>query len=112
MRLSIDDWKPFVTSRLFEKFVVGKANQQLLNEGSECFYVGAKKDDNGVMLHCLRDESLMMQGNCIVFICNGQGSVGYANYMDVDFIGTTDIVAGYSNYLNEYVGMFLATVYS
>ena len=112
MRLSIDDWKPFVTSRLFEKFVVGKANQQLLNEGNECFYVGAKKDDNGVMLHCLRDESLMMKGNCIVFICNGQGSVGFANYMDVDFIGTTDIVAGYSNYLNEYVGMFLATVYS
>lgn len=44
--------------------------------------------------------------------CNGQGSVGYANYMDVDFIGTTDIVAGYNDNLNEYTGIFLATIYS
>lgn len=54
----------------------------------------------------------MTKGNCIIFICNGQGSVGYANYMDVDFIGTTDIVAGYNDNLNEYTGIFLATIYS
>ena len=47
-----------------------------------------------------------------MFICNGEGSVGFANYMDVDFIGTTDIVAGYNENLNPYVGLFLATVYS
>ena len=64
------------------------------------------------MLHCQRDEGLITKGNCIVFICNGQGSVGFANYMDVDFIGTTDIVAGYNEHLNEYIGTFLATVYS
>lgn len=38
--------------------------------------------------------------------------MGYANYMDVDFIGTTDIVAGYNDNLNEYTGLFLATIYS
>ncbi len=37
----------------------GKANQQMLENGNECFYVGAKKDDNGVMLHCVKDESLI-----------------------------------------------------
>lgn len=112
MNLNVADWKPFVTSRLFYDMRNGKANQQMLEEGDECFYVGAKKDDNGVMIHCLKDERLMTKGNCIIFICNGQGSVGYANYMDVDFIGTTDIVAGYNDNLNPEIGAFLATVYS
>lgn len=112
MNLNVNEWKPFVTSRLFYDMQNGKANQQMLEEGDGCFYVGAKKDDNGVMIHCLKDESLMTKGNCIIFICNGQGSVGYANYMDVDFIGTTDIVAGYNDNLNPEIGAFLATVYS
>lgn len=112
MRFDIQNWKPFITARLFPVMENGKANQQMLDEGNECFYVGAKKDDNGVMIHCMRDESLITKGNCIVFICNGQGSVGFANYMDVDFIGTTDIVAGYNEYLNEFIGNFLATIYS
>lgn len=112
MKLDINEWKPFVTSRLFPVMENGKANQQMLDDGDDCFYVGAKRDDNGVMIHCMRNESLITKGNCIVFICNGQGSVGFANYMDVDFIGTTDIVAGYNEHLNEFVGVFLATVYS
>ena len=112
MKLDIEEWKPFITSRLFPVMENGKANQQMLVEGTECFYVGAKKNDNGVMVHCQRDEDLITKGNCVVFICNGQGSVGFANYMDVDFIGTTDIVAGYNEKLNEHIGAFLATIYS
>ncbi|MBR2133775.1 MAG: restriction endonuclease subunit S [Eubacterium sp.] len=112
MNLNVTEWKPFITSRLFPIMENGKANQQMLDEGDECFYVGAKKDDNGVMLHCLRNDALITKGNCIVFICNGQGSVGFANYMDVDFIGTTDIVAGYNKHLNKLTGTFLATIYS
>lgn len=112
MNLNVNEWEEFTTSKLFYDMQNGKANQQMLEDGNECFYVGAKKDDNGVMLHCLKDESLITKGNCIIFICNGQGSVGYANYMDVDFIGTTDIVAGYNDNLNEYTGLFLATIYS
>lgn len=112
MKLNISDWKLFRTDRLFPVLQNGKANQQMLDEGNDCFYIGAKRDDNGVMIHCMRDESLMQKGNCMIFICNGQGSVGYANYMDVDFIGTTDIVAGYNDNLNRYNGAFLATIYS
>ena len=112
MKIDTSTWKPFVTKKLFPKMENGKANQQLLGDGNDCFYVGAKRDDNGVMIHCLRDEELLTKGNCIVFICNGQGSVGYANYMDVDFLGTTDIVAGYNEHLNKWTGAFLATVYS
>lgn len=109
MNLNIADWKGFVIHKLF-KLESGKANQGMLEEGNECFYVGAKKDDNGVMIHCIKDIDLMQKGNCIIFICNGQGSVGYANYMDVDFIGTTDIVAGYNENLNPYNGIFIATI--
>ena len=112
MNLDVNNWKPFITARLFPLLENGKANQQMLDEGNDCFYVGAKRDDNGVMIHCARDESLITKGNCIVFICNGQGSVGYANYMDVDFLGTTDIVAGYNEFLNPFTGAFLASVYS
>lgn len=110
MNLDLDKWESFRISDLFPILQNGKANQGMLSDGTECFYVGAKKNDNGVMLHCAYDEDLIQKGNCIIFICNGQGSVGYANYMDVDFIGTTDIVAGYNENLNQYNGLFIATV--
>lgn len=110
MNLDIDKWGSFKIGDLFPVMQNGKANQGMLSDGNECFYVGAKKDDNGVMLHCAYDSDLVQKGNCIIFICNGQGSVGYANYMDVDFIGTTDIVAGYNENLNQYNGLFIATI--
>lgn len=110
MNLDVDKWGTFRVADLFPVLQNGKANQGMLSDGNECFYVGAKKDDNGVMIHCAYDEELVQKGNCIIFICNGQGSVGYANYMDVDFIGTTDIVAGYNENLNQYNGLFIATI--
>ena len=110
MNLDIDKWGSFRIADLFPVMKNGKANQGMLSDGNECFYVGAKKDDNGVMIHCAYDADLVQAGNCIIFICNGQGSVGYANYMDVDFIGTTDIVAGYNENLNQYNGLFIATI--
>lgn len=112
MNLDLHDWKEFRTGDLFPVMERGKASQQKLEEGIDCFYVGAKREDNGVMLHCRKDLSLLTRGNCIVFICNGEGSVGFANYIDVDFIGTTDIMVGYNEYLNERTGAFLATIYS
>ncbi|MDU3680983.1 MAG: restriction endonuclease subunit S [Flavonifractor plautii] len=110
MKLNTNEWGDFRIDELFPVLENGKANQGMLEDGDDCFYIGAKKDNNGVMIHCAYDESLMQKGNCIIFICNGQGSVGFANYMDVDFIGTTDIVAGYNENLNQYNGLFIATI--
>ena len=110
MNLDVDKWGAFRVGDLFPVLQNGKANQGMLSDGNECFYVGAKKDDNGVMIHCAYDANLVQKGNCIIFICNGQGSVGYANYMDRDFIGTTDIVAGYNEALNCYNGLFICTI--
>lgn len=112
MNLDTRDWQGFKIEDLFSHFERGKANQTKLEEGSEVFYVGAKRDDNGVMLHCAYDENLISKGNCIVFISNGQGSVGYANYMNIDFIASTDLILGYADWLNESIGLFLSTVFS
>ena len=51
-----------------------------------------------------------MDGNCIIFICDGQGSVGYANYMGKKFIGTPNIVAGYNEKLTVLSSLFIATI--
>lgn len=112
MNLDTQNWQGFKLEDLFSRFERGKANQTMLEEGSGVFYVGAKRNNNGVMIHCAYDKSVMSKGNCIVFISNGQGSVGYANYMNIDFIASTDLILGYADWLNEPIGLFLATVFS
>ncbi|MDR1625744.1 MAG: restriction endonuclease subunit S, partial [Spirochaetia bacterium] len=72
--------------------------------------IGAKKNDNGIMKKVAYDNDLITKGNCIVFICDGQGSVGYSNYMNTDFIGSTTISVGYSAKLNKYNGLFLVAI--
>lgn len=111
MNLDISKWGKFRIGNLFYKLENGKANDGMLDDGDERIYLGAKKDDNGVMRHCASNLELEQDGNCIIFICNGQGSVGYANYMNDTFIGTSDIVAGYCDNMNEFIGEFMATVF-
>ena len=105
-----NEWKWFKLQNLFSRFEVGKGHDTILDDGDECFYLGAKKSDNGIMRTCAMNEDLIQKGNCIVFICNGAGSVGYANYMDKPFIGTTDLVMGYADWLNPRTGLFVSTV--
>ena len=108
--VSTEDWGEFRIEDLFERFEVGKAHAGMLEDGDDCLYLGAKKDDNCVMQRCARNHDLVQSGNCILFICNGEGSVGYANYMDREFIATTDLVMGYSGKLNKYNGLFITTI--
>ena len=108
--VSTEGWGDFQIGQLFERFEEGKANAGMLEDGDDCLYLGAKKDDNCVMRHCARNPELIQSGNCVVFICNGEGSVGYANYMDREFIATTDLVMGYSEKLNKYNGLFIVTI--
>lgn len=82
----------------------------LLEEGTDIEYIGAKKDCNGFMYHVKSNPNLTTKGNCIIFICDGQGSVGYANYIDHDFIGSTTLAVGYNEHLNEKTGLFIVTV--
>ena len=108
--LDTTQWKWHRIGDLFDLEIGKNKSQENLPDGEGYFYVGAKKGNNGVMLECGYDPSLISKGNCIVFICNGQGSVGYANYMDIDFIATSDVVMGYSEHLTTERGLFLVTV--
>lgn len=114
MKLNKDCWQYFGLSDIFTKMESGKVSQAYqLEDGGDLPYLGAKKDDNGVMAWCAYNQELVSRGNCVVLICDGQGSVGLANYMNVDFLGTTNLMLCYNeNHLNPFTGLFLATVLS
>lgn len=115
-KLKISDWKGFYISRTYtqsglfeiENCKCGSAGN--LDDGNDINYIGAKKNNNGVMRRVVRVESLVSKGNGIMFICDGEGSVGYTNYMDEDFIGSTTTSIGYDEALNPYVALFLVTI--
>ena len=105
-----NNWKEFKIGEIFslENCKCGNAGE--LISGNDLLYIGAKKNENGVMKKVAYDSNLISNGNCIVFICDGQGSVGYCNYMDREFIGSTTLTAGYNKNLNRYNAMFIVTV--
>ncbi len=84
--------------------------EKLLEKGDEISYVGAKKENNGFMYKVVRDESYATKGNCIVFIGDGQGSVGYSTYQENDFIGSTTLSMGRNDHLNKYNALFVITL--
>lgn len=110
LKHDVNKWGMFRIGDLF-KLENCKCNiARELSDGDECYYIGAKKNDNGVMRRVAYDKELITKGNCIVFICDGQGSVGYTNYMNHDFIGSSTLTVGYSEWINKYIGLFLVSV--
>lgn len=73
-------------------------------------YLGATNRINAVLGFVEPDSALIQDGNCIAFIRNGEGSMGYSVYKESQFISTSDITLGYGNFLNRYTGQFLTTV--
>ena len=114
MNLDVNKWKDFYLSDVFTRIEPDKVSQAYqLEEGTDIPYLGAKKDDNGVMAWCAANNELKSNGNCVVLICDGQGSVGLANYMESDFLGTVNLMLCYNDsHLNQYTGLFLATIIS
>ena len=105
------DTKKFSMTQLFSHFERGKIHSaEMLPDGDGWFYVGAKKKGNGVMKSCGYNETLLTKGNCMVFICNGEGSVGYCNYMDRDFYASGDLIVAYGDFLNKYTALYVATL--
>lgn len=121
MKFDTAEWKLFNVTRIKEKDVITQAGlfeiesckckcASDLDDGDEINYIGAKKNDSGVMKRVKVEQELVSKGNGILFICDGQGSVGYTNYMKDDFIGSTTTSIGYDDELNELTAMFLVTV--
>jgi hypothetical protein len=106
----VSQWGRFKIGSLFTIENCKCSNAGKLLEGNDIYYIGAKKTDNGIMKKTILKKILITKGNCIVFICDGQGSVGYSNYMDADFIGSTTLSVGYNSNLNKYNGLFIVAV--
>ncbi|OHD10713.1 MAG: hypothetical protein A2Y41_07765 [Spirochaetes bacterium GWB1_36_13] len=106
------EWKEFKIGKLFDKLIPGKSkglnHLTILKRGIN--YLGATNQNNGVLCQVDKNEALIQKGNCIAFIRNGEGSMGYSVYKAEDFIATSDMSLGYSQYINRYSGMFITTI--
>ena len=109
--LNEKNWRAFVIGELF-KLETGKSKglNHLEEDAGGISYLGATNRNNGVLTFVKPDENFIQRGNCIAFIRNGEGSIGYSVYKREDFIATSDITCGYANFLNEFVGLFITTV--
>lgn len=104
-------WGRFIIGELFE-LVSGRCSNagSLEHDDIGVPYVGATNRNNGVLDFVKPVDKLMMKGNCIAFVKQGEGSVGYAVYKHEDFISSTSISAGYASFINKYTGIFITTV--
>lgn len=97
---------------MFPTLVAGKSKglNHIEKSADGISYLGATNQNNGVLCFVSKDESMVQKGNCIAFIRNGEGSMGYSVYKAEDFIATSDMTLGYNNHLNRYTGTFITTV--
>ena len=114
--MNVNEWKEFYVVRndnhkgLLELESCKCGNATNLLDGDDVYYRGAKKTRNGVMRRVQNDSSLITSGNCILFVCDGDGSCGYTNYVKDDFIGSTTTSVGKDININVYTGLFLVTI--
>lgn len=106
------EWSPYAIVELFTLFVPGKGkglNHLSKTDNNGINYIGATNRNNGVLCYVANDDNaskMILQGNCIGFIKNGDGSAGYAIYKAEAFISTSDVIYGYADWLNRYTGLF------
>lgn len=109
MDLKNIQWGEFEIGKIFKIENCKCSNVSLLQSGN-IPYVGATNRNNGVLKFVKPIEKLITKGNCIAFICDGEGSVGYSIYKEEDFIGSTTVKVGRSKYLNKYTASFIITI--
>ena len=105
-------WRNFKVGDLFDfekKPSKGLNNLEITNDNG-ISYLGATNRNNGVLEFVEPRKTLIYNGNCIAFIRNGEGSMGYSIYKKEDFIATQDISVGYNANLEQYSGMFITTI--
>ncbi len=109
LKLTDREWSTFRIDKILdiEKCKCSKVSS--LSKGLTP-YVGATNRNNGILSFVEKKQSMITRGNCLAFICDGEGSIGLSVYKYEDFIGSTTVKVGRSEHLNKYVGMFLTTV--
>ncbi|WP_206172555.1 restriction endonuclease subunit S [Treponema phagedenis] len=106
------EWKNFKLGSLFtfERKPSKGLNHLDTDKNRGISYLGATNKNNGVLEFVDPISNLVYRGNCIAFIRNGEGSMGYSVYKKENFMATQDISVGYNENLNQYNGMFITTV--
>ena len=108
LNLNDREWKAFKVKDIFSIEKCKCSSVSTLKPG-DFPYVGATNRNNGIMSFVEKKDKWITRGNCIVFICDGQGSVGYSIYKKEDFIGSTTLKVGRSEHLNRYTAQFLVS---
>ena len=108
LNLNDREWKAFKVKDIFLIEKCKCSSVSTLKPG-KFPYVGATNRNNGIMSFVEKKDKWITRGNCIVFICDGQGSVGYSIYKKEDFIGSTTLKVGRSEHLNRYTAQFLVS---
>lgn len=109
LKLTDRSWKPFKLQTVFQIENCKCSKVSSLIDGN-IPYVGATNRNNGVIKFVNGDNNLITKGNCIAFICDGEGSVGYSIYKNEDFIGSTTVKVGRNPKLNKYNAQFITTI--
>lgn len=106
------NWANFFIYELFSPLESGKSKglNHIEKTDNGVSYLGATNLNNGVLCFVSPDNKATQRGNCIAFIRNGEGSMGYSVYKAEDFIATSDISVGRHPRLNRYTGTFITTV--
>ena len=106
------EWGNFKIGELFDfaRKPSKGLNNIKINKEDGVSYLGATNRNNGVLEFVEQDEKLIYDGNCIAFIRNGEGSMGYSIYKKEKFIATQDISVGYNANLDKFNGMFITTI--
>lgn len=105
--LSSVKWKEFKVKKIFSKIEKCKCGNIGNLEDGLIPYIGATNRNNGTIRYVKAPKKLITKGNCIVFICDGQGSVGYSIYKTEDFVGSTTLKVGRNDFLNYYNAQFI-----
>ena len=105
-------WNNFSIFELFYPLEAGKSKglNHIEKNNIGVSYLGATNLNNGVLSFVSPDINAIQKGNCIAFIRNGEGSMGYSIYKAEDFIATSDISVGRHPRLNRYTGTFITTI--
>lgn len=99
--LRTTQWKEFYFTDVFEDIQRGKRLKKGDHQEGDMPYISSTSLNNGVLCFVQPQKKLIQKGNCIAFIRNGEGSMGYAVYKSEDFIATSDMTLGYNPNLNR-----------
>lgn len=113
MMINKPDWHSFKLCELFSLESAKGVNSQKLIDGNDVPYFSASKENNGFarLVSTKGFESWISKGNCLQFVNIGDAAAGHTNYVPCDFIAMNGkTTCGYNDNLNEYTGLFIATV--